>query len=228
MKPYIIASGFCRGGTHYLARALQEVGFAVEHEDWGTDGMVSGHLPDLPTFQASATRQSKGRPLLLLHQLRHPQGVISSNLPLMSTGYHAHVLSAVRGWHAATQPGWPLTELSSLGWCVAYWVAQYHRASAALDSIAQSALRTAEHQWKRFRVEDVPRICMGWSWLKMTSAHLDALANIPRNLSTGYQQPGPRGYARQCTQAEAQASVPGELWSQLLTRSAPYYPQWEE
>ena len=76
----IIVTGCGRSGTYYMALALQALGFDVGHEEWGKDGQVGFHAAvDLRGAKKGKLWRLQRDPHdVVLHQVRHPLGTISS------------------------------------------------------------------------------------------------------------------------------------------------------
>jgi len=76
----IIVTGCGRSGTYYMALALQALGFDVGHEQWGTAGQVGFHAAvDLRgAKKGKPWRLERDTSDIVLHQVRHPLGTISS------------------------------------------------------------------------------------------------------------------------------------------------------
>lgn len=159
IKHKLCITGCGRSGTSYITALLNKLGVEVEHEVMGKDGIVSGTMANKPTEVPWGPVWPKGGFRVVLHQVRRPLDVISSNTTAGKTGLL---------WLETQIPisiNMPKLERAAKYWY--YW-------NLEAEKIAT---------W-RYQIEDLPNVFE--KFCKFTGAKYDtkAFITVPTNINT--------------------------------------------
>ncbi len=151
-------TGCGRSGTKYITKVLNALGVKVKHEAMGKDGIVSGTMACKPEIGFQGPPWPKEGFDTILHQVRDPLKVISSNTTARRKGLV---------WleqYIPIKADMPPLERSAKYWY--YW-----------NLIAENLTD------RRYRIEDLPQIID--EFCKWTGAknNIKALNEIPRNIN---------------------------------------------
>ncbi len=156
--PKLCITGCGRSGTKYITKVLNLLGVEVKHEKMGSDGIVSGTMACKPKIGFQGPAWPNEGFDTILHQVRNPLSVISSNITARRKGLM---------WleqYIPIKDDMPPLERSAKYWY--YW-----------NLIAE------ELTDKRYRIEDLPQIFD--EFCKWTGAknNIKVLNEIPRNIN---------------------------------------------